>query len=521
MPTRQKLESALRNADKAGDYNAAKQLANALKGGQFDQDPPKEGGFFGASVIEPAATFLSGAVAEPAAGLVGLATLPFADAGKATENIEAVREAMTYIPKTPAGMASLKKIAGFLQPVGEALETVEKGAGDIAYRATDSSVMGALATASPAAALTALGIAPVRRALLLGKKAKPLAETRKAKKLLKKAAPEVDELKIEARKVYKQIDETGAVVKSDRTDKMISNIKSVIEKEGFDPDLHPKIAATLKRLEQIKGTDQPVGKIDTLRKIANSAASSLDPSEKRLGVKVIGMIDDVLDELKPGDFARGGGEVGSLYKDARQLWARTKRSQFLNEAFTKAQNQASGFENGIRVQFRSILNNKKKRSSFSPEEIKNMEKVVKGGVGENLAKLIGKFGFSEGQASSVLMGTIGVGAGAAIGGPIGAVAVPLIGQVSRKLAQRLTRGNAEFADAIVRAGRDGSKVVGEYIKHVPAKERSAKELSQLLLRPEVSIKMLRSLVKQVPEKQKSLVRDAIIYAELSQSVKSR
>ena len=37
MPTKEQLESALRNADAAGDSAAAKQLANALKAGQYDQ----------------------------------------------------------------------------------------------------------------------------------------------------------------------------------------------------------------------------------------------------------------------------------------------------------------------------------------------------------------------------------------------------------------------------------------------------------------------------------------------------
>lgn len=51
MPTREQLETALVNADRAGDTNAARQLANAIKAGQFDQgvqdepqaQPPREG----------------------------------------------------------------------------------------------------------------------------------------------------------------------------------------------------------------------------------------------------------------------------------------------------------------------------------------------------------------------------------------------------------------------------------------------------------------------------------------------
>ena len=40
MPSKQQLEQALINADKAGDTEAAKQLATALKNGQFDQQEP-------------------------------------------------------------------------------------------------------------------------------------------------------------------------------------------------------------------------------------------------------------------------------------------------------------------------------------------------------------------------------------------------------------------------------------------------------------------------------------------------
>lgn len=40
MPTKAQLESALRNADKAGDTAAAKKLANAIKAGQYDDAQP-------------------------------------------------------------------------------------------------------------------------------------------------------------------------------------------------------------------------------------------------------------------------------------------------------------------------------------------------------------------------------------------------------------------------------------------------------------------------------------------------
>ena len=137
-----------------------------------------------------------------------------------------------------------------------------------------------------------------------------------------------------------------------------------------------------------------------------------------------------------------------------------------------------------------ILNNKKKSRFFKPDEIKAMKQVVQGTGTENIAKLIGRFGFSEGQASSFLGGSIGVAGGAAVGGPIGAVAVPAIGQVSKKLAQRLTRKNAEFADTVVRAGSNAQDIAQAYIKNTPKKLRSSSELSELLSRPDIALDKL-------------------------------
>ena len=182
------------------------------------------------------------------------------------------------------------------------------------------------------------------------------------------------------------------------------------------------------------------------------------------------------------------------------------------EAFKKAGDQATGFENGIRVQFRQILGNKRKSRGFTKEELGAMREVVRGTSLQNTAKMIGRFGFSEGQASNMLMGSLGVAGGAAIGGPAGAVAVPLVGQVSRGLAQKLTRKGAEGADLIVRAGSNGLEVVKAYMKTTGPKERSAQELTELLLRPDISLEALKKSVKNIPQKQRSLIKDAMFLA---------
>jgi hypothetical protein len=338
--------------------------------------------------------------------------------------------------------------------------------------------------------------------------------TPSAKKLLRDAAPTVEGLKSASREIYQEIDDLGAVLKPARTNALSAQLTKEIQRQGFNRRIHPKVSAALDEFEQIAGTEQQLTNIDTLRRVAQSAANSIEPDEARLGTIMINKIDDFLDQVKPDDFAKTPGvNVGAQYKDARQLWSRARKSEVLDEAFRKASLQASGFENGLRTQFRSILNNKKRLKMFSAEEISAMEAVVKGGTAENIAKRLGKFGFGEGQATSMLLGSLGVAGGAAVGGPGGAVLVPAIGQVSKGLAQRLTRNNAEMANAVVRAGRNGTEVVRAYVKNTSPNERNSAQLTELLLRNNIDFKTFKSALKKLPEGQKILASSAVFLAE--------
>lgn len=334
-----------------------------------------------------------------------------------------------------------------------------------------------------------------------------------SKKLLQESAPTIEGLKEAARGVYKKIDDTGAVINPSSVNRLGNELTVLARKSGFNKRIHPKVSAALDEFNAVKDTQQTVTELDTLRKIAQASAKSVEPDEARLGSILVNRIDDFLDNVKPSDFIKGkDANIGAKYKDARQLWRRAKKSELLEEAFDKARNQASGFENGIRVQFRAILNNKSKLRGFTQEEKLAMQKVVRGGTAENLAKTLGKFGFSEGQATNVLMGSVGVAGGAAVGGAPGAVAVPLIGQISRGLAQKMTRNNAEATNLLVRAGNNADEIVKIYLKSTKPKERMATELTELLLRPETNIARLKTQFKDLPKESKKLISDAVFFA---------
>jgi len=335
--------------------------------------------------------------------------------------------------------------------------------------------------------------------------------TKGAKKLLTEAAPTIEGLKKAARSVYRDLENSGVSVNSGSIGKLAGSLSQVARQKGFHGKIHPKVGVALNefKLAADSGANLKLSEVDNLRRIMGAAAKSSEPDEARLGVLLSNRIDDFLDNAGKNELTKTSADIGAKYKDARQLWRRVKKSEQLAEVFDKAQLQASGFENGIRTQFRSILKNKKQRKGFTPDEIKAMREVVQGTNLQNMAKLLGRFGFGEGQASNMLMGYAGIAGGAVAGGPVGAVVVPSVGQLSRKLAQRLTREGAKNADLMIRAGKNGAEIVKAYMKITPPKHRTAQELTELLLRPDINIEGLKQAAKSMPIKSNQLVNDAV------------
>jgi len=100
---------------------------------------------------ETIATFGTGAVAEPVAGVVGLTTSPFQGAGQGVRNIQATRQALTYQPRTQAGQRAVSEIGQGLQPAAEVISQPSQYLGERGYQ-YGGPVLGAIGqTAIPAA----------------------------------------------------------------------------------------------------------------------------------------------------------------------------------------------------------------------------------------------------------------------------------------------------------------------------------------------------------------------------------
>lgn len=466
----------------------------------FAQEPiESQPSFPGAGVIEPAATLISGAIAEPIAGIAGLARAAFAPSPeeavrRGAETVAETREALTFQPRTEAGQEALRTVGGVLAPVGEALQGIETFLGDETFEATGSPALAALAATIPTAVIEAIGFASTKGAIRGAAKTKALAKNRAIKKSIVDAAPDRELLRDTSRAIYKELDESGVMIKPRAYDSLVGQIDSSLKEAKFKPRLAEKTDAVLREFKSELGRAQSLSDIDSLRQAAQGQITGVStPNDIRLIGVITDTIDDFLADADPKNFTKGTikpSEIMPKYRAAQDLWGRAKRSELIEEAFERAGTAKSGFENGLRDGFKRILRNKKQRRFFKPKELEAMKEVVQGTTGANISKLIGRFGFSEGLATNIIGGSISTTAGAKLLGAPGAVLLPTIGQVSRKLAQKLTRKGADFADAIIRSGDNANDIARVYLAKVPKGQRSATELSELLLRPDIALDQL-------------------------------
>jgi hypothetical protein len=264
-------------------------------------------------------------------------------------------------------------------------------------------------------------------------------------------APSKATLKSAARDLYKSAENGGVVISRDSFSTVQQTLTKDLQKQGLDATLHPDTTAALKRFNEETGP-VTLEKLETLRRIAKDAESAQKPADQRLAGELVDAIDEFAEGLDTKDFHSGSPLAIAAQKQARGYWSRARKADTLDELVRRAELSAanfsgSGMENALRTEFRVLAKNKRRMRLFTSEEQAAIEHVAKGGRGENALRTLGKFA-PTGVVSAILSG----GAGAAVGGPIGAVALPVAGGISRALATRMTMSNVAKANQLVRRG---------------------------------------------------------------------
>lgn len=268
-----------------------------------------------------------------------------------------------------------------------------------------------------------------------------------------KNAPTAADLKGAASQMFQAVDNAGVTVDPNVFGRFVVDLATKARGMRINPKLDPKAYAAFEEMggimgEALNGRPLTLGDLHNLRQIAQRAAVSSEGRDAMFANQIVDALDDFV--TKPGSMLTPNGEaMGNELLGAISTWGRARRVGLVEDAIGKAQNTASGFENGLRIEFRKLLNNKKTAGLFSAQEREAMEQVVRGTATTNLAKLLGKFGFGTGGAGNMLGGTIGFGAGSVFGGPIGGILAAGIGTGARKASEKLTEKAAERAAKIV------------------------------------------------------------------------
>ncbi|MEM6817203.1 MAG: hypothetical protein AAF578_00295 [Pseudomonadota bacterium] len=222
-----------------------------------------------------------------------------------------------------------------------------------------------------------------------------------------------------------------------------------------DPILHPKSSRVVARvLEDAESGTLNFENISRLRQIANDARAG-DPADARIAGQVVKEIDEYMANLSARQVMSGDFEMANqLVTKARDLWARGRRSEVIDEAFRKAELDAgdtggAGFENKLRIRFRQIARNEKQFRQFTPEEQAAITRVAQGGAIDNTLRNIGKMA-PTGIVSGALSGGLSAGIFGPFMGPYGGLVLPGLGLVGRDLATRRTLQNASRASEIIR-----------------------------------------------------------------------
>ena len=259
-------------------------------------------------------------------------------------------------------------------------------------------------------------------------------------------APTPDQLRSQGSDLFTAAEASGVKFKPDYYTTFVDDTLSTLVDQGADTILSPKVSRIADLLAKSKGRSPSIQEMAILRRQFGHAASSADAAERRLAVIAIDKIDSFVES--------GAGHVGGQLAEARTMWSRLKKSEILDTAIENAGAAQAGIEAGLRNEFRTLYKarDSKRMRGFTDAELAAIKSVAEGNFGANVLRRIGSLagGLDQGRNMLNLLG--GVGAGAYVGGPVGAVAVPALAYGAARMSKKGTQNRAAMARSIAARG---------------------------------------------------------------------
>jgi hypothetical protein len=198
--------------------------------------------------------------------------------------------------------------------------------------------------------------------------------------------PTLETLRNTKNLAYEAVDQSGL----NFTPREMLNLYSRAHRAAVDANYVPEVDrqtfAALKMIEAQRGKNPTIGQLDKLRQGLWARYNASGGSEPAIRTMI-----DQIDEM-----VEGYAPTNELMVAARAANSRYKKSELLDEAFTKAQRQTDSTGSGgnvlnkYRQAVTAILSNPDKAKWFTAAEKKQMDDFISGSWGENVLRRIGK-----------------------------------------------------------------------------------------------------------------------------------
>lgn len=265
-------------------------------------------------------------------------------------------------------------------------------------------------------------------------------------------APTIQDLKDAAKAGYEHPDVAGVRINSTAAPRLSQEIQGNLNSTGIDENLAPKTFSILDKMNSVpEDSFLTVDNLRSLRRTLGTAAKSIDPTERLAARSAMQHVDEFLSNLSGPDLIAGNPQAASsILKDANANYAAAMRATQIDKQLIRSELRAAAANSGqnvantIRQRMADVLINPKLQGGFSPDELGQMERIVRGSPVENATRYAGNVLGGGGGMLSAMWGLGGLATHGIMS------MAPIAGYTLRKIANSLAMRNVGRLNEAVR-----------------------------------------------------------------------
>lgn len=267
------------------------------------------------------------------------------------------------------------------------------------------------------------------------------------------------------KRLYEQARSAGVELKAESLDSLREAITNKLVDMGVRDFTHPKIYKALDELRAPQGSYK--ASLDDLTSV-RKVLSNIKGEEAMRANQVKHEIFKFLDNINPSDLISSSVDeaqkaVSSL-KEATANWAAYRRGKTLQDARTSSERRlaatgSNAVESSARVKMNQILEDEALRRQYSPTELEEIDKIVRGSKATNVFRSVGKLAPSNSEKFMA----------AAVTAPHIPLVYPVaaIGYGAKKIAETMTKRRiAKLEQETLRRSPEGA----EFARRTPGYE---------------------------------------------------